>query len=97
MLSEENRALVERVARALAVAEGCNPDDPAYVRFPGAVPFGVCWRDKYAAKARAAIAAIDAARSEPLSLGEGGKASQGAIVARDRARPDTPRQAGGEG
>lgn len=50
--------MVERVARALEVADGCGPDDPAYIRFPGAVSFGLCWRDKYADKARAAIAAM---------------------------------------
>lgn len=51
-------SMVERVARAMAVADGCGPDDPAYVRYPGGHAFGLCWRDKYAAKARAAIEAM---------------------------------------
>jgi hypothetical protein len=50
--------MVERVARALAIVDGCNPDDPAFVRYPSATAFGVCWRDKYATKARAAIEAM---------------------------------------
>lgn len=50
--------MVERVARALAVSHGKDPDAPAWVQYPGAVPFGLCWRDQYAAAARAAIAAM---------------------------------------
>lgn len=50
--------MVERVARALAVAAGCNPDDPAFVRYPSGEAFGVCWRDKFEKSARAAIEAM---------------------------------------
>lgn len=50
--------MVEIVARAMAIADGCDPDDPAYVRYPGPTYIGVCWRDKYASKARAAITAM---------------------------------------
>jgi len=49
---------IEKVARAMAADDGCDPDDPAYVAFPGGTPFGVCWRDKYASKARAALVAM---------------------------------------
>ncbi len=46
---------IERVARALAKADGKDPDAPAWVRFPGGHPEGVCWRDQYAGKAKAAL------------------------------------------
>lgn len=55
---EADATLIERVARALARADGCNPDDPAYVRYPGGHAFGLCWRDKYQTKAVAAIEAM---------------------------------------
>lgn len=45
----------ERVARALAIADGKDPDAPAWVTYPGAHASGICWRDQYGAKARAAI------------------------------------------
>lgn len=57
--------LVEKVARALAVADGCDPDGPAYVRYPGPTYIGVFWRDKYATKARVAIEAM---RSPTLEM-----------------------------
>jgi hypothetical protein len=47
---------VERVARALAKADGKDPDAPAWVRQPGNETFGVCWRDHYSVMARAALA-----------------------------------------
>ena len=50
--------IVEKAARAMAVADGRDPDDPAYVQYPGPQYFGKCWRDKYAEKARAAITAV---------------------------------------
>lgn len=53
--------LVERIARALAKADKKDPDAPAWVRYPGAEPFGICWRDQYADKARACLAEIEAA------------------------------------
>lgn len=46
--------MVERVARALAKADGKNPDKPAWATSRGE-SFGLCWRDQYADKARAAI------------------------------------------
>jgi hypothetical protein len=49
---------IEAVARAIAVADGKDPDAPAWVRYPGAEPFGLCWRDQYQDKARAAHAAL---------------------------------------
>jgi hypothetical protein len=51
---------VEAVALALAVADGKDPDAPARVRYPGGYPEGICWRDQYCVKARAAIAALRA-------------------------------------
>lgn len=54
----EPAAVIERVARAMAVSDGCDPDEPAFVRYPGAVAFGICWRDKYAHRASAAIDAM---------------------------------------
>lgn len=52
--------MVERVARALARADGKDPDAPAWVQGYGdrAVTFGICWRDQYERKARAAINAV---------------------------------------
>lgn len=50
--------LVEKVARALAIADRRDPDAPAWVQYPGGHPFGLCWRDQYGDKARAAIAAV---------------------------------------
>ena len=49
---------VERVARAIAVADGKDPDAPAWVSFPGPHKFGICWRDQYSKQATAAIAAM---------------------------------------
>lgn len=48
----------EKIARALCKADGKNPDAPAWVRFPGAIPEGVCWRDQYADKADAVLDAM---------------------------------------
>jgi hypothetical protein len=48
----------ERVARALAAADGKDPDAPAWVRFPGNQTEGICWRDQYVKKAEAALAAL---------------------------------------
>ncbi len=59
---------IERVARALAVADGKDPDAPAWVRYPGGYPEGICWRDQYADKARAAISAIT---TPPITGNEG--------------------------
>lgn len=52
---------VEQVARVLAIADGKDPDKPAWVRGAG-VTFGLCWRDQYVDKA---IAAIEATLREP--------------------------------
>lgn len=49
---------IEKMARAMAKADGKDPDAPAWVRYPGATPFGVCWRDQYLDKARAALEAL---------------------------------------
>jgi hypothetical protein len=54
-----NDEKVERVARALAIADGKDPDAPAWIRYPGAETYGICWRDQYAKKAEAAIAAME--------------------------------------
>lgn len=43
--------LREKIARALASADGKDPDAPAWVRMPGNETFGICWRDQYSAKA----------------------------------------------
>jgi hypothetical protein len=50
--------MVEKCARALAVQAGCNPDDPAFVRYPSGEAFGICWRDKFVEPARAALTAL---------------------------------------
>jgi hypothetical protein len=50
--------MLEKVARALAVQAGCNPDDPAFVRYPSGEAFGVCWRDKFLEPARAALLSL---------------------------------------
>lgn len=50
--------MVEKVARALAAADGKDPDAPAWVRYSGPEGYGLCWRDQYADKARAAIDAM---------------------------------------
>lgn len=47
--------LVEPFARALAIADGKDPDAPAWARFPGGYPEGICWRDQYVTKARAIL------------------------------------------
>jgi hypothetical protein len=49
---------VEKAARALAVADGKDPDAPAWIRFPSGQTEGICWRDQYAQKARAALEAV---------------------------------------
>lgn len=54
---------VERVARALARADGKDPDQPAWWS-PRNGAFGICWRDQYADKARAAITAYLPARTQ---------------------------------
>ena len=61
-------AQVERVARALAIADGKDPDELAWVLNPGGKPFGVCWRDQYVDKAIAAIEAHEA----PIVAAPGG-------------------------
>lgn len=64
-MMEPTEGMIERVAGALAVADSKDPDLPAWVRFPGARPEGLCWRDQYSSKARAAIdAMITAALSD---------------------------------
>jgi hypothetical protein len=62
--------MVERAARALAKADGKDPDAPAWVEGYGnrARTFGICWRDQYAAKARAALEA-SGLLSTPLVTG----------------------------
>lgn len=54
-MREPTDEMIERVARALATADGKDPDKPAWIRYPGGESFGICWRDQYADKARAAI------------------------------------------
>ncbi len=51
--------MVERVARALAKADGKDPDAPAWVRYPGGEAIGLCWRDQYAPNAQAALTAME--------------------------------------
>ncbi len=51
--------MVERVARALAKADGKDPDAPAWVRYPGGEAIGLCWRDQYTPNAQAALAAME--------------------------------------
>jgi hypothetical protein len=53
-----DEGVVERVARAIAIADGKDPDAPAWVRQPGNETFGICWRDQYANRASAAISAM---------------------------------------
>lgn len=57
---DPSRGMVERVARALAIADGKDPDAPAWVRGYGRreQAFGICWRDQYSLKARSAIEAM---------------------------------------
>jgi hypothetical protein len=61
------KTMKERLARALAVADGKDPDAPAWVRFPGAHPAGVCWRDQYLRK-------VDAILDELREPDEGARA-----------------------
>ena len=60
---------VERVARALAKADGKDPDAPAWIRYPSAETYGICWRDQYAAKAKAAIAAMASTEAASEAIG----------------------------
>jgi hypothetical protein len=62
IMTQLSEGVVERVARALAIADGKNPDAPAWVEGYGnrARTFCICWRDQYSAKAEAAIAAYEA-------------------------------------
>lgn len=62
-------AEVEAAARAMAKVDGRDPDEPAWVRYPGPTTFGIAWRDHYAEKARAALTAALAARpkQEPVA------------------------------
>jgi hypothetical protein len=46
--------MVEEMARALAIADGKDPDAPAWIRYPDGQPEGLCWRDQYLKKAQAA-------------------------------------------
>lgn len=57
-------AAVEAVARALAKADGKDPDAPAWVEGYGnrQQTWGICWRDQYVKKAEAAIAAMRSAQ-----------------------------------
>lgn len=48
--------MIEKVARALATADGKDPDAPAWICGPET--FGLCWRDQYSKPARAALEAI---------------------------------------
>lgn len=50
-------SVVERVARAIDVADGRDPDAPANIRYPGGYPEGVSWK-KQIPRARAAIEAM---------------------------------------
>ena len=52
-MTETTEQMDERRARALAVADGKDPDQPAWIRYPGGHAYGVCWRDQYLEKARA--------------------------------------------
>jgi hypothetical protein len=69
---EPTEAEIKAMARALAIADGKDPDAPAWVRGygPRAETWGVCWRDQYSDKARAAIAALrqvsDPAKLQPI-------------------------------
>jgi hypothetical protein len=49
--------MLERVARAMAIADGKNPDDPRWVRYPGPETYGLCWHG-YKSKAIAAVRAL---------------------------------------
>lgn len=50
----------ERIARALAVADGKDPDLPAWAVTRGGrtYPEGLCWRDQYGSKADAVLDAL---------------------------------------
>lgn len=63
---EPSEACVEAAARALAKADGKDPDAPAWVRFPGAHPSGICWRDQYADKARTALQSLRDTRRQEI-------------------------------
>lgn len=67
-----SRSLVERVARALATIDGKNPDDFAWVQYPGGRPYGVCWRDQYADKAERLIEMLDLAALSQVSRSANG-------------------------
>lgn len=50
----------EKIARALAVADGKDPDLPAWAVSRGGrtYPEGLCWRDQYGSKADAVLDAL---------------------------------------
>ena len=47
--------MIEWIARALAIEDGKDPDAPAWMHYPGGYGTGICWRDQYNMKARAAL------------------------------------------
>jgi hypothetical protein len=51
-----DKTVVEEMARAMAMADGKDPDAPAWAQGYGnrAQTFGICWRDQYADMAQAA-------------------------------------------
>ncbi len=60
---------LEQVARAMAIVDGKDPDDPAWIRYPGGHTEGICWRDQYAGKARAAVEALMEPTEEMKAVG----------------------------
>jgi len=74
----------ERMARALAKADGKDPDAPAWVRYPGATTFGICWRDQYLDKVDAVLEVL----REPSEgvLADAAKALQDSKEARNAFR-----------
>lgn len=60
---------LEEVARALAKADGKDPDAPAWIQYPRGNTFGICWRDQYTTKARAALEAMRGPTGEMVVAG----------------------------
>ena len=43
--AEEHEALVERVARAICISRGRDPDAPRWIHYPGGYTEGICWHE----------------------------------------------------
>lgn len=88
--------MIEKVARALAIADDKDPDAPAWVRYPGPETFGICWRDQYEDKAKAAIEAMREPTDEMVAAAATSPTLQLAAMAIWQAMIDSILSEGGE-